>query len=97
MRCIQEKLEEDFIPNTQKFLFGNGTLNAPTVVEIDRALVKDLFFNVTPTKVNMPINTTVSSGGHYDDCKFGNIFFTHSALEYKVNTTGIIFFHTKLN
>ena len=48
-------------------------------------------------KVNRPINATVSSAGHYDDYKFGNIFFTHTRLEYKVNPIGIIFFHTKLN
>jgi hypothetical protein len=39
------------MPKAQKFLYGNGTSSAPTGVELDRALVRDLFFNLSPAKV----------------------------------------------
>jgi hypothetical protein len=47
----QEKSEDDLMPRAQKFLYGNGASNAPTAVELDRTLIKDLFFNVSPAKV----------------------------------------------
>lgn len=46
----QEKSEDDLMPRAQKFLYGNGASNAPTAVELDRTLIKDLFFNVSPAK-----------------------------------------------
>ena len=39
------------MPKAQKFLYGNGTSSPPTAVELDRNIVKDLFFNVSPSKV----------------------------------------------
>lgn len=48
---VQEKKEEDLMPKAQKFLYGNGTSNPPTAVELDKALVRDLFFTLSPAKV----------------------------------------------
>ena len=39
------------MPKAQKFLYGNGASSAPTAVELDRTLIRDLFFNVSPAKV----------------------------------------------
>ncbi|XP_024383343.1 putative methylesterase 11, chloroplastic isoform X1 [Physcomitrium patens] len=46
----QENSEDDLMPKAQKFLYGNGTSSAPTAVELDRSLIKDLFFNCSPAK-----------------------------------------------
>jgi hypothetical protein len=39
------------MPKAQKFLYGNGISSPPTAVELDRNIVKELFFNVSPSKV----------------------------------------------
>ncbi|KAG0632472.1 hypothetical protein M758_1G331000 [Ceratodon purpureus] len=46
----QEKSEDDLMPKAQKFLYGYGASSAPTAVELDRTLIRDLFFNVSPAK-----------------------------------------------
>ncbi|CAK9234582.1 unnamed protein product [Sphagnum troendelagicum] len=46
----QEKGEEDLMPKAQKFIYGNGNASTPTAVELDKSLVRDLFFNASPAK-----------------------------------------------
>lgn len=53
---MQETTDDDLMPKVQVFLYGNGTSSAPTAVELDRALVRDLFFNVSPAKVRSELH-----------------------------------------
>ncbi|CAK9215629.1 unnamed protein product [Sphagnum troendelagicum] len=46
----QEKSADDLMPKAQRFIYGNGTSTPPTAVELDKSLVRDLFFNVSPAK-----------------------------------------------
>ena len=56
MGCVQEKSEDDLMPKAQKFLYGYGASSAPTAVELDRTLIRDLFFNVSPAKVFLKLS-----------------------------------------
>jgi alpha-beta hydrolase superfamily lysophospholipase len=55
----QEKGEEDLMPKAQKFIYGNGNASPPTAVELDKSLVRDLFFNASPAKVFQVLSMTV--------------------------------------
>jgi hypothetical protein len=48
------------MPKAQRFIYGNGTSTPPTAVELDKSLVRDLFFNVSPAKVKFQVqNSTI--------------------------------------
>ncbi|CAM6068118.1 unnamed protein product [Sphagnum tenellum] len=46
----KQKSADDLMPKAQRFIYGNGTSTPPTAVELDKSLVRDLFFNVSPAK-----------------------------------------------
>jgi hypothetical protein len=47
------------MPKAQKFIYGNGNASPPTAVELDKSLVRDLFFNASPAKVFQVLSMTV--------------------------------------
>lgn len=46
----QKEEPNDLMRQAQKFLYANGNTQPPTAIDIDRALLKDLLFNQSPTK-----------------------------------------------
>jgi len=48
--ATQEKSADDLMPKAQKFIYRNGNSSPPTAVELDKSLLRDLFFNASPAK-----------------------------------------------
>jgi hypothetical protein len=53
----QEKSADDLMPKAQKFIYRNGNSSPPTAVELDKSLLRDLFFNASPAKVLQLLST----------------------------------------
>jgi hypothetical protein len=43
----------DLMQQAQTFLYANGKDQPPTAIDLDKALVKDLLFNQSPSKVRL--------------------------------------------
>ncbi len=52
------------MPKAQRFIYGNGTSTPPTAVELDKSLVRDLFFNVSPAKVKFQVRHSTIEHQH---------------------------------
>ena len=44
----------DLMRQAQIFLYANGNNNPPTAVDLDKTLLRDLFFNESSSKVLFP-------------------------------------------
>ena len=44
------------MPQAQKFLYANGNDHPPTAFDLDKSLLRELLFNLSPTKVRSSIH-----------------------------------------
>lgn len=48
---LLQAASNDLMRQAQIFLYANGKDQAPTAIDLDKTLVKDLLFNQSPAKV----------------------------------------------